>query len=45
MHNAWEHIKMSTKPAAKSPPPMMCEDKGLQIENGTIASPPTPELG
>ena len=36
---------MSTKPVAKSPPPMIYEDKGLQvrIENGTIAPPPTPE--
>ena len=47
MHNAWEHIKISTRPAvtAKSPPPMMYEDKGLQVrlENGSIAPPPTPQ--
>ena len=44
-HNAWEHIKISTKPAARSPLPMIYEDKGQQvnIENGRIAPPPTPE--
>ena len=42
-HNAWEHIKISTKPAARSPTPMIYEDKGLQVENGRVAPPPTPE--
>ena len=42
-HNAWEHIKISPKPTARSPPPMIYEDKGLQVENGRIAPPPTPE--
>ena len=42
-HNAWEHIKISTKPAARSPKPMIYEDKGLQVENGRVAPPPTPE--
>ena len=43
MHNVWEHIKISTKPAARSPLPMIYEDKGLQVENGRIAPPLTPE--
>ena len=42
-HKVWEHIKMSPKPAARSPPPLVYEDKGLQVENGRIAPPPTPE--
>ena len=42
-HNVWEHIKISPKPAARSPPPLIYEDKGLQVENGRIAPPPTPE--
>ena len=32
---------MSPKPAARSP--LVYEDKGLQVENGRIAPPPTPE--
>ena len=45
MHCVWEHIKISTKPAARLPLPMIYEDKGQQvnIENGRIAPPPTPE--
>ena len=42
-HNVWEHIKMSTKPATRSLRPLIYEDKGLQVENGTITPPPTPE--
>ena len=42
-HNVWEHIKISTKPATRSPPPSIYEDKGLQVEDGTLAPPPTPE--
>ena len=42
-HNAWEHIKISPKPAARSPPPLVYEDKGLQVTDGTIAPPTTPE--
>ena len=34
---------MSPKPAARSPPPLVYEDKGLQVENGRIAPTPTPE--
>ena len=34
---------MTPKPAARSPPPLVYEDKGLQVENGRIAPPPTPE--
>ena len=36
-------MKISPKPAARLPPPMIYEDKGLQVENGRIAPPPTPE--
>ena len=36
-HKVWEHIKMSPKPAARSP--LVYEDKGLQVENGRIAPP------
>ena len=45
MHNAWEHIKILPGPAARSPTPMIYEDKGqhVNIENGRIAPPPTPE--
>ena len=33
-----------TKTCSKPPPPpMIYEDKGLQVENGRIAPPPTPE--
>ena len=41
----WEHIKISTKPAARSPLSMIYEDKRQQvnIENGRVAPPPTPE--
>ena len=34
---------MSPKPAARLPSPLVYEDKGLQVENGRIAPPPTPE--
>ena len=34
---------MSTKPATRSPLPIIYEDKGLQVENGRIAPPQTPE--
>ena len=41
-HNVWEHIKMMATPAARSPPPLVYEDKGLQVAYGTIAPPTTP---
>ena len=41
--NAWEHIKISPRPVAKSPTPMFYEEKDLQVENGRIAPSPTPE--
>ena len=42
-HNVWEHIKMSATSTARSPPPLVYEDKGLQVTDGTIAPPTTPE--
>ena len=34
---------MTATPTARSPPPLTYEDKGLQVEDGTIAPPTTPE--
>ena len=34
---------MSPKPAARSTPPLVYEDKGLQVIDWTIPPPPTPE--
>ena len=34
---------MTATPAARSPPPLVYEDKGLQVADGTIAPPTTPE--
>ena len=38
-----EHIKMPAKSTARSPPPLVYEDKGLQVTDGTVAPPTTPE--
>ena len=34
---------MTATPTARSPPPIIYEDKGLQVTDGTIAPPTTPE--
>ena len=34
---------MPAKSTARSPPPLVYEDKGLQVTDGTVAPPTTPE--